>query len=217
MSKREKSKIRREELTFRAAEPRDAHIAAPLIFDTFPKIATFVVGLGNAELAHTILERLFVLPGHRFSYEETTMAVYQGRVVGLLLSYPASRMRKLDRKADRLILKQYRLRGKLALAVRAWPQLFMNQANRDEYQIGNLAVRKRYQGRGIGTHLMTYAAEQAQSMGLNKLALRVAIENQNARELYQRLGFTTDAIYLESNKRVPRTGAGYRRMVKVLS
>ncbi|MDY6874312.1 MAG: GNAT family N-acetyltransferase [Chloroflexota bacterium] len=217
MSKREKSKIMREELTFRDAEPRDAHIAAPLIFDTFPKVATFIVGLGSDELAHTILERLFELPGHRLSYEETTMAVYQGRVIGLLLSYPAHRMRKLDRKADRLILKQYRLRGKLALAIRAWPQLFMNQTNLDEYQIGNLAVRKRYWGRGVGTHLVNYAGELARNEGLNRLALRVAIENQKARELYERLGFTTDAIYLESNKRVAHTGAGYRRMVKVLS
>jgi ribosomal protein S18 acetylase RimI-like enzyme len=217
MSKREKSKIRREELSFRAAEPKDAHIAAPLIFDTFPKVATFIVGLGNAELANTILERLFVLPGHRFSYQETTLAVYQGRVIGLLLSYPASRMRKLDRKADRLILKQYRLRGKLALVIRAWPQLFMNQANEDEYQIGNVAVRKRYRGRGVGTHILAYAGERAREAGLNKLALRVAIENQDARKLYERLGFKTDAIYLESNKRVAYTGAGYRRMVKVLS
>jgi ribosomal protein S18 acetylase RimI-like enzyme len=216
MSKREKSKIKREDLTFRQAEPGDAHIAGPLVFDTFPKAAAFIVGLGSADRANAILERIFAFPGHRFSYEETKLAVYQGRVIGLLMSYPARRLRKLDRRTDRLILKQYRLRGKLALVIRTWPLLFMNKINRDEYVIGNLAVKKRYRGRGVGAHLLTYAEEQAQAAGLQKLALRVAIENQGARALYERFGFKTDAIYLESNQRVPHAGAGYRRMVKVL-
>ncbi len=217
MSKREPSKIRREELTFRQAEPRDAHVAGPLIFDTFPRVATFIVGLGSAERANAILERIFALPGHRFSSEETTLAVYQGRVIGLLISYPAHRLRKLDRRTERLILKQYRLRGKIALVIRTWPLLFMNKISRDEYMIGNLAVKKSYRGRGVGAHMLAYAEEQARAGGLKKVALRVAIENQRARVLYERIGFKTDAIYLESNKRVPHAGAGYRRMVKVLS
>lgn len=217
MSKREQSKIRREDLSFRRAEPGDARIAGPLIFDTFPKVATFIVGLGRAERANDILEKLFVVPGHRLSYEETTLAVHQGRVIGLLISYPALRLRKLDRRTDRLILKQYRLRGKIALIIRSWPLLFMNQINREEYVIGNLAVRKRYRGRGVGAHMLSYAEEQARAGGLKKVALRVAFENQKARDLYERFGFKTDAILLESNKRVPYVGAGYRRMVKELS
>ncbi len=164
-----------------------------------------------------ILERIFVIPDHRFCYEETTLATYQGRVIGLLTSYPGTRLGKLDRKADRLILKQYRLRGKLALIIRVWPLLFMNESKRDEYLIGNLAVKSKYRDQGVGHLLLEHAEQIAKNAGLKKLALRVAIENQGARKLYESFGFKTSAVYLESNKRVKYVGAGYRRMVKVLS
>lgn len=212
-----KSPIQPTEVTFRPANPDDAKTASGLIFDTFPKVATFIIGLGNEERARMILERIFAIPRHRFSYEETVLAVYQGKVIGLLVGYPGRRMGKIDRKADRLILKQYRLRGKLALILRVWPLLFMNETNRDEYLIGNLAVKTRYRDRGVGRLLLEQAETMARAEGLKKLALRVAIENSSARKLYEDFGFETKAMYLESNKRVKYVGAGYRRMVKKLS
>jgi ribosomal protein S18 acetylase RimI-like enzyme len=212
-----KTPISSSEITFRPAKQDDSKIAGGLIYDTFPKVATFIIGLGSEERARMILERIFTIPGHRFSYEETILAVYEGKVIGLLTSYPGRRLGKIDRMADRLILKQYRLRGKLALIIRVWPLLFMNETKRDEYLIGNLAVKSLYRGRGVGHLLLERAEEIARKEGLNKLALRVAIENTGARKLYESFGFETKAMYLESNKRVKYVGAGYRRMVKVLS
>jgi ribosomal protein S18 acetylase RimI-like enzyme len=212
-----KSLIQPTEISFRPARVEDAKVAGGLLFDTFPKVATFIIGLGNEDRARAILTRIFAIPGHRFSYEETILAVYKGRVVGLLTSYPGKRLTKIDRKSDRLILKQYRIRGKLALIIRFWPMLFMNETRRDEYLIGNLAVRARYRSRGIGRILLEHAEHLAGEAGLKKLALRVAIENLDARKLYESFGFETKAMYLESNRRVKYVGAGYRRMVKTLS
>ncbi len=212
-----KSPIQPSEITYRPAKPDDAKAASALIFETFPKVATFIIGLGSEERARMILERIFAIPGHRFSYEETVLAVYHGKVIGLLTSYPGRRLGKIDRMADRLILKQYRMRGKLALIVRVWPLLFMNETKRDEYLIGNLAVKSRYRDRGVGRLLLEHVEELARAEGLNKLALRVAIENIGAKKLYESFGFETKAMYLESNKRVKYAGAGYRRMVKTLS
>lgn len=212
-----KSPIQPTEISFRPARAEDAKVTGGLLFDTFPKVATFIIGLGNEDRARAILTRIFAIPGHRFSYEETILAVYKGRVVGLLTSYPGKRLTKIDRKSDRLILKQYRIRGKLALIIRFWPMLFMNETRRDEYLIGNLAVRARYRSRGIGRILLEHAEHLAGEAGLKKLALRVAIENLDARKLYESFGFETKAMYLESNRRVKYVGAGYRRMVKTLS
>jgi hypothetical protein len=44
----------------------------------------------------------------------------------------------------------------------------------------------------------------------------VAIENKRARQFYDRHGFKTTAIHLESNKRVPYLGAGHQRLIKDL-
>lgn len=206
-----------EDIHFRSATADDAKVAGELIYATFPKVATFTLGLGSEERARAILEKLFALPGHRWSYEETVLAIHQGRVVGALVACPASRLGKLDRVTDRLVLKQYRLRGKIALIVRTWPLVFMKDTRRQDYVIGNLAVRPRYRGKGIGGTILAHAEATAREAGLKRLVLRVAIENKTARSLYEKAGFKTTAMYLESNRRVKVAGAGYRWMVKDLS
>ena len=212
-----KNPINPEELTFRPATVEDAKVASTLIYATFPKVATFTIGLGSEDRAKAILEKIFRIPGHRLSYEEMHLAVYQGRVVGGLLAYPAKRLPRLDRATDRLILKQYRFRGKLALVIRTWPMLFMKDVKRGDYVIGNLAVRPQYRGRGIGEQILRHAEALAKEAGHQRLALRVAIENQDAKKLYDNFGFKTTAMYLESNRRVKYAGAGYRWMVKEIS
>ena len=212
-----KTKIKPEELSFRPATVEDAKVASSLIYATFPLGATFTIGLGSEDRAKAILERIFTIPGHRLSYEETTLAVVQGRVVGGMVAYPAKRLPKLDRVTDRLILKQYRLRGKLAMIIRTWPLVFMKDAKRRDYVIGNLAVRPQYRGRGISKQLLSHAEKLARETGLRRLALRLAIENKTAKTLYDGFGFKTTAMYLESNRRVKLVGAGYRWMIKEIS
>lgn len=212
-----KTKVNPKELSFRPATEKDAKIASSLIFATFPMVATFTIGLGSEARAKAILEKIFKIPGHRLSYEATILAVVQGRVVGGMLAYPAKRLSKLDRKTDRLILKQYRLRGKLAMIIRTWPLVFMKDARRRDYVIGNLAVRPQYRGRGIGEQLLIHAEKLAREASLRRLALRVAIENKTAKKLYDGFGFKTTALYLESNRRVKLVGAGYHWMVKEIA
>ena len=204
-------------LTFRPARPEDAATAGPLVFETFPKVATFLIGLGSEERAKAIITHLFAMPGHRFSYEVTQLATFEGRIIGLMVTYPGKRHHKLDSKLDKLVLKQYRMRGKIALTIRAWPLMWVKEVSRDEYLVGNLAVRGRYRGRGAGSAMLKYVEEIAREAGYLKIALRVAIENQAARKLYERMGYKTVSIHLEPNTRVKFVGAGYRRMVKKLS
>ena len=209
--------IKPEDLSFRPATPEDAKVTSGLIYETFPKVATFTIGLGSEERAKMILEKVFAIPGHRLSFEETALAIYQGRIIGALIAIPASRLAKLDRRTDRLILKQYRLRGKIALIVRTWPLVFMKDVKRRDYVIGNLAVKQAYRGKGVGGLILAHAEAEARAAGLKRLSLRVAIENKSAKALYEKAGFETTAMYLESNRRVKVAGAGYRWMVKKIS
>jgi len=203
-------------MKFRPAKPSDGDIAARLLFDSFPKQATFTFGLGDADRAKEILKRLFPIAGHRFSFEYTQTACYQGRIVGLFVGYPGRILGRLDRHLGRLMFRQYRLRGKLALLIRALPLIFIKEAERDEFLLSNLAVKKSYRGRGIGHMLLAQVDQKARERNLAKVSLMVAIENRGARRLYERYGYKVCAINLESNKRVPHLGAGYQRMVKRL-
>jgi len=214
MKKNSQSKIA---ITVRPAKPSDARRAGRLLFATFIKKATFIIGLGDEKRAIKILTHLFELPGHRLSYEFTDIVLYNGHVVGLFTSFPGGMLAKLDNRLDRLILRNYHLRGKLAVIWRGWPLMFIKETARDEFFLSNLVIKKSFRGQGIGSQILAIIEEKTRQEGLPKTSLMVAIENQAARRFYERNGYKIKAIHLESNKRVPYLGPGYQRMVKDLT
>lgn len=211
-----KNKLDKQEIEYRPARLADAKLASRLIFDTFPKLATFIIGLGNEARAKKILARIFQMEGHRFSYCYTEMVLVHGKRVGLVIAYPGKKLGKLNWRTAKVLFQQYRFRGKLALITRTWPLVFIKEANRNEFLLSNLAVKKGYRGLGIGADLLSHVEKQASQLGYQKVALMVAIENKEARRFYQQHGYLVKALHLESNKRVRYLGPGYQRMVKNL-
>ena len=59
----------------------------------------------------------------------------------------------------------------------------------DEIHINNVAVRPQFRGRGIGTALMRHVLSEATRLGARRATLEVRSSNEDARRLYQRLGF----------------------------
>lgn len=203
-------------IDFRPSKPSDAKIASQLLFDTFPQKATFIIGLGNPDRAKRILAELFPIKGHRLSYEFTEMVLLDGKVVGLVTSFPGSQKKKLDRQLDTQILRQYNLRGKIAVISRGLPLVFIKETAPDEYFLNNLAVKKGSRRKGVGSQVLSYIEKKAKLTNLIKVSLIVHVENKAAREFYRQNGYEFKALHLESNKRVRYLGAGYQRMVKEL-
>ncbi len=203
-------------IEFRSATPSDAKLASRLLFDTFPQKATFILGLGLEERAKKILAKLFTIKGHRLSYEFTKFAIYNGRVVGLITSFPGRLHAQVNRKLDVLLLKQYGLRGKLAIFQRGFPLLFIKETAKDEYFLSNFITKAKMRCKGVGNLMLSGVEQWAKESGHNKISLMVHIENRAARRFYLAHGFSPKAIHLESNKRVRYLGAGYQRMVKIL-
>lgn len=201
---------------FRPATPDDAKVASRLLFDTFPRKATYIIGLGSEERAKKILAKLFALSGHRLSYEHTELALCDGKVIGLLTSFPGTILSKLERKLVLSLLGQYRWRGKIALIRRGLPLVFIKEATKDAYFLSNIAVKKMYRGRGYGAQILKYLEVQAKESKFTKVSLMVDIDNQGARQFYEQAGFKVKALHLESNKRVKQLGPGSARMEKIL-
>jgi ribosomal-protein-alanine N-acetyltransferase len=59
----------------------------------------------------------------------------------------------------------------------------------DEVHINNLAVRREFQGRGLGTALLQHVLEAGANRGADRATLEVRRSNAPARRLYERLGF----------------------------
>jgi len=211
------SRISTQDVAFRTAKPEDAKAASRLLFESFPKMAAFIIGLGNEDRAKAILARLFAQEGHRFSFTYADIIQYQGKIAGIGLAIPGRKLRILNRRLGRLVMRQYKLRGKMALIIRTGPLVFIKEAARDEYILSNLAVRKRLKGKGLDGLLLSHLEKQALESGCRKVTVSILIEDKASRKFYEDHGFKNKAIQLESNKRVPYFGAGYLRMVKELS
>ncbi len=64
----------------------------------------------------------------------------------------------------------------------------------DEMHLGNIAVGKRYRGRGIGRGLMKWLIEEAARRKMARVTLEVRASNADAISLYKRYGFTEIAV-----------------------
>jgi ribosomal protein S18 acetylase RimI-like enzyme len=200
----------------RPAQPEDASLASRLIFDTFPKMAAFIIGLGDDRRARKILKKIFGTQGHRLSYEFAEMICQDGNVIGMFIAYPGHDLNRLGWRMARLILKEYRFAEKIKVIQRGLSLIFIQEAAYDEYLLSNLGMKKSARNRGIGTQVMPYIEEKARQAGFHKLALMVDIDNGDAKRFYERHGFAVKAIHLESNSRVKHLGPGYFLMVKML-
>jgi len=206
-----------KEIDFRPARESDANLAGRLLFDSFPRKASFLIGLGNEDRAKKIISEIFVLPGHRLSYQYTRIAMIKGRAAGLALAFPGKKINKLNRRLVKRILRHYSFRGKLAFILRVWPIVFLKETSRDEYFLSNLAVRRKYHGQRVKEALLMHVETWAKQAGFSKIALVVDIDNQNEKAIYDQNGYVIKAINLESNSRVPYLGPGYQRRVKGIS
>jgi len=71
----------------------------------------------------------------------------------------------------------------------------------DEIYLGPLEIHPGYQGRGIGTRLISALADEARQEG-EDLLLEVLAVNRHAQALYQRLGMTELARHGDSNCKI---------------
>jgi ribosomal-protein-alanine N-acetyltransferase len=64
----------------------------------------------------------------------------------------------------------------------------------DEMHINNVAVTRVHRGAGVGTALMREVLRQGAQLGARRATLEVRRSNEEARRLYERLGFTVAGV-----------------------
>ena len=77
-----------------------------------------------------------------------------------------------------------------------------------EFASFNLAIRTRWQGRGLGTSLVKSAEEWVRRRRIPFLIFHVAVRNDRAFALYQRLGYTVCGDVVAANKESGATRSG---------
>ncbi|SEM75415.1 Acetyltransferase (GNAT) family protein [Mesobacillus persicus] len=178
-----------EELKIRGAVKKDAKKAVELIHIAITDIAEQLTGQTKKENVRKTLSQFFCEDNNRLSYQNMIVADLIGEIAGIILTYPGEEATRLDEP----ILK--RLRKK-----RRNEEIFFDkEANENDFYIDTLCVNDLYRGYGIGTILLKEAEKMAIEKGYSRVSLNVAQDNQMAKKLYQRVGYSEEKV-IQINK-----------------
>jgi ribosomal protein S18 acetylase RimI-like enzyme len=168
---------------------------------------------------HEFIKLFFRTPGNPYSNENVIVEEEDSRIRGLILAYPAIRMKKMSKEMSKCIKEMARISGVTSLI----KMMFRLKLNRyfpgtedDELFISNLAIFEEYRGRGIATKLLGKAEEMAQEAGLNKLSLYVEIDNTHAKNVYEKIGYREVKKVVLPERYNKHNLFGFYKMVKEL-
>ena len=109
-----------------------------------------------------------------FSYQNCTIAEYEGKIAGMLVAYPMHV--DPDEEVDDPVLKPY-----------------ATLEEDESLYVCSVSLYPEYRGRGWGRELMTVAEQKAKELGLGKISLIVFDDNVPAKTLYEKLGYLEKA------------------------
>ena len=138
------------------------------------------------------LEHLASRRGTLFSHEHAWIAEAKDAVAGMLLGYTGREKAAQDPRTGAALFMSLgpgilaRL-GRLMAARSA-----VSFAAPGEFYLSNVGVYPEFQGRGIGSLLISHAERQAAREGAQAIVLDVETDNEGAASLYERLGFRSD-------------------------
>jgi ribosomal protein S18 acetylase RimI-like enzyme len=205
------------EIVIRPAAPVDAGPAVDLIYLPMGELADYLFGAHDSRRAHDVLTQLFVRERNRFSYQFCDVLEADGRLVGMLLSYPARHLKRLALPMGRHLLAIYGWAELLRFIERSRPLMGLTESAPDEYYVYTLAIHPDLQSKGLGRRLLLHGETKARLAGLNKSSLGVTIGNERARKFYERCGYDIVEVVRTPELEQDIRYAGYYRMVKPLA
>ena len=171
----------------RPGRPGDAAAAAALAFSAAPEEYTLLAG--SAERALAILNDMWPRPGHSASFEHALVAEIDGRVVGLLIAFPA---RERYRLHARLLLaslpRLHPLRWPLLLFALPLVVLASQRPPRRSCYVGTIAVAPHARRRGVAFALGRHAEAAAAARGFPAIVAHTGTRHAVARRTLEEYG-----------------------------
>ncbi len=188
----------------RKARPSDASFIADVVlaamgYDIFnPEVlSSGDTPFGTLSAVHNALVKVCSKEDTLYSWKNTCIATYCGKVAGALVSYDGA---GYGEAADRT----FSLMARLMNTEKPTPG---EETGPGEYYLDSLAVHPDYRGCSIGSILMQNSLDEAQALGYTRVTLIVDKHKPYLHDLYGRLGFADEA-------EVTFFGEPYIRMVQ---
>lgn len=168
-------------------ESDDLNKVAELIYKTDDLLFPYLFGKQSKGIPKII--GLIKLDNNSFSYKNIICCVDDG-VEGILIGYDPSDIDKhLESEDYRKVFKSFDL---IRLGLKMLPvKSIMDKKDIAGLYIQNICVDKCHRGKGIGSSLIDYYLEAAKRKNYQSVYLDVAFNNEKAKSLYERKGFTT--------------------------
>ena len=209
-----------DKLIIRPARPKDAPVAAQLMYYAGPNYMLAFFGK-TEDKAVGVLRRMFRLPRHTTSYTYAFVAENRDEVVGSISGFDGKRWRTSARASWIygptwfVAVPPWQIPRMIA-AFNDFSKVFLPISD-EEYYIEHLAVLPERRGQGIGRQLMEFAESNARASGLKRLALDVETENEVARRFYDESGFHQAKMITNPNYCKRFNFQGSIRMVKAIA
>ncbi|GIM29430.1 hypothetical protein CPJCM30710_20960 [Clostridium polyendosporum] len=185
----------------RKTKSNDFGMIAELIYSTepFPQV---IWGKGKKE---QILERILELledEDNRYSSKLVMVAELNDRVVGMILLIPYVELRRLSKNTDKILLKYQHKDFRKRFIEYKELSYNLEEAEREELYISNIAVFDEFRGKGIGRALFEKAEEEAYLIGFDKLSLTT--KDEKVIKYYISEGFTIEQVMKLEDKNLYR-------------
>ncbi|NBP30465.1 MAG: GNAT family N-acetyltransferase, partial [Flavobacteriia bacterium] len=181
---------------------------AHLVYETDP-IMSFLFGK-NPKAIKQIVE-LIQQEENAFSYQHIHVYLDGDSIKGLILSYRPS---SIDKKRENQVYSE--VFSTLQLLILWLKSILLNpilnKKEIDGIYIQNISVSAAARGEGIGSKLLNALENDAKQKNINALWLDVALDNPNAKRLYERMGFETVSKHF-----ILFSKEGFYRMKKIVN
>ena len=176
--------------SFRLAVPNDVHEAVPLIYSSGPEAFDYIFEVKSKGSAQDFIHYAFRSEGGEMGFGKHTCAIVNDRVVGIGAGFGAKSNIPHTLNIAWKILRFYGVLQGLGVMIRGLRfERMISPPSKGEFAIVHIGVDPSMQRRGIGYKLMNHLIEIARTSGYHSAILDVAERNDNARLLYERLGF----------------------------
>ncbi len=157
--------------------------------DAADGIFRFMLGKNFEE----VVAKAYRTPGHDVSFEHVTFAERGRAIVGMTSAYSSQQH---EQSSDSPLIRAAGWRSvRMAAVSTAAASLFrfIDAVADGDFYLQAIAVDPDQRSLGIGSKLFGHAEDEARRAGCERLTLVVAVKNEGARRLYERMGMTIEA------------------------
>jgi len=177
--------LRNGHITIRRAHPEDAEFFVDLVLLSAP---TLFPDLYGAKV-RTVLTYLFQRRKNLFSYQHVYFSALKGQKIGMILGYDWKTEKRESLRTGFLLMRNMKLDFFHMLPNMIKAERAVDNLEKGEFYISNIATLSPHRCLGIGTKLIQKMESIAKESGNTKLALVVEKDNLNAITFYKGLGF----------------------------